>query len=80
MLLSATPSLGNSTVLLNLLRLIDPDNYNELTIEQIETRVEKSQEIGAFLRGLRGDAADFLINQRLNDLENQGSPRRAHYP
>jgi len=68
LLLSATPSLGDSQILLNLLRLLDFDNYQNVSVEQLSERVKKSQEIGKFLMGIRSDSLEIVINQRLDKL------------
>lgn len=67
LLLSATPALGRSEILLRLLRLIDPDCYADVTLEAFQTQVDLREEIGSFLRGLRADAP-ILIKQRLRRL------------
>lgn len=68
LLLSATPSLGKADVLLRLLRLIDPDCYANVSPHELSTRIEKREEFGIFLRGLRGDANPAILRQRLRRL------------
>jgi ATP-dependent helicase HepA len=68
LLLSATPALGRSDVLLSLLRLLDPDCYRGVTIESFQLQVDRRDEIGYFLRGLRPDASQILLKQRLRNL------------
>lgn len=68
MLLSATPSLGNPEILLNLLRLIDPDCYRDVTVAEFSERVAKREDIGLFLRGLRIDASPAILRQRLRRI------------
>ena len=68
LLLSATPALGRSDILLRLLRLIDPDCYAEVSAEAFQTQVDQREAIGFFLRGLRTDASTALIRQRLRTL------------
>lgn len=68
LLLSATPALGRSDVLLRLLRLIDPDCYSEVSLEAFQSHVDQRDEIGYFLRGLRADANPILLKQRLRTL------------
>jgi ATP-dependent helicase HepA len=68
LLLSATPALGRSEVLLRLLRLLDPDCYRDVTLESFQLQVDRRDEIGYFLRGLRPDASQILLKQRLRNL------------
>ena len=68
LLLSATPALGRSEVLLGLLRLIDPDCYAEVSLEAFQAQVNQRDDIGYFLRGLRADASAVLLKQRLRTL------------
>lgn len=68
LLLSATPALGRSEILLRLLRLIDPDCYADVSPEAFQAQVEQREAIGIFLRGLRPDASPVLIKQRLRTL------------
>lgn len=65
LLLSATPSLGKADVLLRLLKLLDPDCYAEVDSDSFSTRIEKREEFGIFLRGLRADANPAILRQRL---------------
>lgn len=68
LLLSATPSLGHTDVLLRLLQLLDPDCYQNVDPESFAQRVEKREEFGVFLRGLRADANPAILRQRLRRL------------
>jgi ATP-dependent helicase HepA len=68
LMLSATPSLGNSEILLRLLRLLDPGCYSQVDAKSFSSRVEKREEFGIFLRGLRADANPALIRQRIRVL------------
>jgi ATP-dependent helicase HepA len=68
LLLSATPALGRSEILLRLLRLIDPDCYAEVSLEAFQMQVDQRDDIGYFLRGLRTDANPILLKQRLRTL------------
>ena len=68
LLLSATPALGNSDVLFRLLKLIDPDRYKHLSESEFASKVEKREEFGLFLRGLRNDANPVVLKQRLKRL------------
>jgi ATP-dependent helicase HepA len=68
LLLSATPALGRSEILLRLLRLIDPDCYADVSLEAFQAQVDQRESIGIFLRGLRADASPVLIKQRLRTL------------
>ncbi len=68
LLLSATPSLGKPVVLLRLLKLLDPDCYAEVTLDDFSERVQKREELGIFLRGLRVDANPAILRQRLRRL------------
>jgi ATP-dependent helicase HepA len=68
LLLSATPALGRSEILLRLLRLIDPDCYADVSSEAFQLQVDQREAIGIFLRGLRADASAVLIKQRLRTL------------
>jgi ATP-dependent helicase HepA len=68
LLLSATPSLGRPEVLLRLLTLLDPDCYAGVTTDEFSEKVEKREEIGIFIRGLRVDANPAILQQRLRRL------------
>lgn len=68
LLLSATPSLGKADVLLRLLKLLDPDCYTGIDSDVFSKRIEKREEIGIFLRGLRVDANPAILRQRLRRL------------
>lgn len=68
LLLSATPALGQPEVLLRLLRIIDPDNYDAVTLESFQTQIDKREAIGIFLRGLRGEASPAVLRQRLRNV------------
>jgi ATP-dependent helicase HepA len=68
LLLSATPALGQTEVLLRLLRIIDPDGYSETTLDDFRDQVDKREAIGIFLRGLRADANPAVLRQRLRTL------------
>lgn len=68
LLLSATPALGRSEILLGLLRLIDPDCYADVSPDAFQTQIDQREEIGIFLRGLRADAGPVLLKQRLRKL------------
>ena len=64
LLLSATPSLRDNSVLLRLLRLIDPISYGDVSVEELSRRVDRQEQIGIFVRGLRADAQGLLLRQR----------------
>jgi ATP-dependent helicase HepA len=68
LLLSATPSLGQTDVLLRLLKLLDPDCYDGVNFESFAVRVENREQFGIFLRGLRSDANPIVLRQRLKQL------------
>jgi ATP-dependent helicase HepA len=51
-----------------LLRLLDPDCYRDVTLESFQLQVDRRDEIGYFLRGLRPDASQILLKQRLRNL------------
>jgi ATP-dependent helicase HepA len=68
LLLSATPSLGKTDVLLRLLRLLDPDCYAGVASVEFSEKVEKREEFGIFIRGLRVDANPAILRQRLRRL------------
>ena len=68
LLLSATPSLGRTDVLLRLLTLIDPTCYSEIAPEVFASKVERREEYGIFLRGLRDDASPAVLRQRLRRI------------
>lgn len=71
LLLTATPSLSQSDVLLRLLRLLDPDAYAHVTEENFGRRVAHREELGIFLRGFRADASAVLLRQRLRQLPDR---------
>ncbi len=68
LLLSATPALGRPETLLNLLKLLDPDCYGSVELDAFCVQVDKREEIGIFLRGLRSDANPVVLKQRLRRL------------
>lgn len=69
LLLSATPSLSNSRILLRLLQLIDHGAYAGLTDAEFDRRLSEREQLGIFLRGFRADTSPILLRQRLKQLE-----------
>lgn len=68
LLLSATPSLREPSVLLRLLKVLDPTSYSNVLLEEFSERIERQSDLGVFLRGLRADASPALVRQRLKRL------------
>lgn len=68
LLLSATPAIGRSETLLRLLRMIDPDCYSDISLDEFQTQIDHREAIGYFLRGLRAEASTILLKQRLRTL------------
>lgn len=65
LLLSATPAIGHETALLALLRLLDPERWENETETRFAEHVSRSQEYGRLLLGLRPDASSFVLKQRV---------------
>lgn len=70
LLLSATPTLRDPSVLLRLLRLLDPMSYQTVTLAEFQARLVRQEDFGVFVRGLRADASPALIRQRLRRIED----------
>lgn len=68
LLLTATPSLTNTKVLLHLLHLIDPHAYLNIEEADFARRLEEREQLGIFLRGFRADTSPVLLRQRLKQL------------
>ncbi len=65
LLLTATPLFGSGQAFLNLLRWLDPDRWNSVSLTAFESHLAKSQDYGRLLLGLRDDTAPFLLRQRV---------------
>lgn len=68
LLLSATPSLRDPSVLLRLLQILDPLSYGQVSLTEFESRLARQSEIGVFVRGLRADASMAVVRQRLRRI------------
>ena len=68
LLLSAIPLLSQEEVLFRLLKLLDPDCYNDVDFESFNVRVKSREQFGIFLRGLRVNANPIVLRQRLKQL------------
>lgn len=64
LLLSATPVLGHEETLLAMLQLLDPSTYHLEDLPAFKEKVQKRQEYGRLLLGLRDDASSFVLRQR----------------
>lgn len=64
LLLSATPSLADAQTFLAVLRLLDPQNYQECALEDFEARLQSRREFGRLLLGLAPDAAGLILRRR----------------
>ena len=65
LLLSATPVIGHEAALLGLLSLLDPERWASEPIAPFLAHVERAQEYGRLLLGLRPDANAFVLKQRV---------------
>ncbi|RWO03017.1 protein DpdE [Mesorhizobium sp.] len=63
LLLSATPALGSTRDLLNLLHVLDPAAYGLDDIDKLESRLEIGRDLGRVLLSLDDDAPVFLIKR-----------------
>ena len=66
LLLSATPVVGNEEAFLRLLRWLDPERWENETLQRFRGHVERSQQYGRLLLGLRPDTGSFLLKQSVN--------------
>lgn len=66
LLLSATPILGHESILLSMLNLLDPQKYLLNDLDSFRKKIEEVQKYGNFLFGLREDASEFVIKQRIS--------------
>lgn len=65
LLLSATPGIGNEDILLNLLKVLDPIIFGDISLESFKEKVMKQSEHGAFLRTLKVSQSPFLLKRNL---------------
>ncbi len=68
LLLSATPELGDTRRLLDLLHLIDPKTYGADDLEKLQARVDLGRDLGRLLMGLAEGQREFLVRRVALDL------------
>lgn len=73
LLLTATPSLADTKLLLRLIKLIDPDGYVSVSENEFQVRMKNRETLGIFLRGFRVDTSKILLKQRLEQLKRDFS-------
>lgn len=67
LLLSATPSLADAQTFLAVLRILDPHNYQQCTLEEFEARLQSRREFGRLLLGLAPDASGLILRRRATE-------------
>ncbi|MET3142803.1 UNVERIFIED_ORG: ATP-dependent helicase HepA [Arthrobacter sp. UYEF2] len=71
LMLSATPALNNEPVFLQMLKLLDPAVYAEVSVEDLRKRLAARAELGRIFLGLQPKRPAVLLRNRLNELRNE---------
>lgn len=68
LMLSATPALNNEPVFLQMLRLLDPAVYDQVSVEQLRRRLMARSGLGRIFLGLQPHLPAMLLRNRLAEL------------
>ncbi|MGY1780311.1 protein DpdE [Geodermatophilus sp. SYSU D01036] len=71
LLLSATPALNNESVFLQMLTLLDPAIYTDVTVEQLRGRLAARAGLGRIFLGLQPNLPAVLLRKRLTELREE---------
>ena len=72
-MLSATPALNNEPVFLQMLKLLDPAVYAEVSVDDLRKRLTARAGLGRILLGLQPNLPAVLLRNRLRELRNEMS-------
>lgn len=70
LLLSATPALNNEPVFLEMLKLLDPAIYSQVTVEQLRQRLVARAGLGRTFLGLQPALPRVLLRNRLAEIRS----------
>ena len=71
LLLSATPALNNEPVFLQMLKLLDPAIYSQVTVDQLRTRLVARAGLGRTFLGLQPGLPRVLLRNRLAEIRTE---------
>ncbi|MDQ0679673.1 ATP-dependent helicase HepA [Arthrobacter pascens] len=71
LMLSATPALNNEPVFLQMLKLLDPAVYADVSVEDFRKRLAARAELGRIFLGLQPKGPAVLLRKRLTELGNE---------
>lgn len=71
LLLSATPALNNEPVFLQMLKLLDPAIYKEVTVQQLRERLVARAGLGRTFLGLQPGLPRVLLRNRLAEVRTE---------
>lgn len=73
LMLSATPALNNEPVFLQMLKLLDPAVYADVSVDDLRKRLTARAGLGRILLGLQPNLPAVLLRNRLRELRNEMS-------
>lgn len=71
LMLSATPALNNEPVFLQMLKLLDPAVYADVSVEDFRQRLASRSGLGRIFLGLQPGLPAILLRNRLAELRNE---------
>jgi ATP-dependent helicase HepA len=71
LMLSATPALNNESVFLQMLKLLDPAVYADVSVDDLRKRLTARAGLGRILLGLQPNLPAVLLRNRLRELRNE---------
>lgn len=71
LMLSATPALNNEPVFLQMLKLLDPAVYADVSVDDLRKRLVGRAGLGRILLGLQPNLPAILLRNRLRELRNE---------
>lgn len=71
LMLSATPALNNEPVFLQMLKLLDPAVYRDMSVDDLRHRLAARSGLGRIFLGLQPTLPAVLLRNRLADLRNE---------
>lgn len=71
LMLSATPALNNESVFLQMLKLLDPTVYADVSVDDLRKRLAARAGLGRIFLGLQPNLPAVLLRNRLTELRNE---------
>jgi ATP-dependent helicase HepA len=71
LMLSATPALNNEPVFLQMLKLLDPAVYTDVSVDDLRKRLAARAGLGRIFLGLQPNLPAVLLRNRLRELRNE---------